>query len=756
MVRAAASVSDSVVRLESVRNASLKVVGQRAGGLFSLDRIGLALPPACVVTSQVFRLAIFELLPKGHSPGALLQKWGDTRAVERAARARDRLLTEGFTWANSVVKALPTEFRDAEALGFVSSPCFSGARVAEEAGLLKTWFWGVKTSAEPVVESRELALMNAWALACDDVALRTLHAEGVRELEMAVLVVRLEHAACTTHFTGRVASEPDALRRRENGDPRLVPRGTLFRVGEEGLREPTELARALPDAIAAETCSWLAPSEGGVQFMFALSCFGKNPGEGLVIGCELQLANSSEPRPTASERRELGPRGGFGDFGESPTPLSASLLQAVKTANIKPTARSSTLTLQAGRFQKQLLWLEAEYGRFMEEAGPYFAAFRELDLGILPTDAATTTLHETRYHLLSALRLSTFAEATVRLGSAAFDSWLRTVLPEEAASAALRAACTPATAMPFTQACLDGRLLLPDWTDRWGYLPVQSLELALPRWDELWAQSSSSAEPPPPSVRGEKLRPEATTAQLLVAARLLRDREVADIERALSRANRWVFGRSVHSLRCAVSLMADLGTQVAKASWMLRRTVLEVDRRLCRLDSRLRKGAAFYCTFRELESAMSHSRTDFSEIVSMRSARALRDSRERSSWFPRLRSSALTVSIHGAPRAPAFFSGTGTAAPSVRGRPVLVTQHNFREVSHEMIGVLSEFAPWLSLALPYCAGWVVGQSAEFSSAWLSAQQLGCPLVALPFVDTSKLLDCTEIEVDPRQGRVRLW
>ncbi len=756
MVRAAFSVADSVVRLERARQASLKLIGQRAGGLFSLDRIGVALPPACVVSSRVFRAAIRELLPKGHAPAALLRKWGDSSSVERVARARDRLLTEGYTWANAVVKALPAEFQEAPALGFVSSPCFSGARVAEEAGLLKTWFWGVKAPAEPVAESRELALMNAWALACDDVALRILHAHGVRELEMAVLVVQLEHAACTTHFSGRLALESATLLRSENGDPRLVARGTLLRVGEEGLREPTELARALPEAIAAETCSWLAPTEGGAEFMLALSCFGQNPGDGSVVGCELQLANGSEPLPTASERRELEPRGGLGDFGESPTPLSASLLQAVKIPNIEPPPRNSTLTFQAGRFQKQLLWLEAEYELFTEQAAPYFAAFRELDLGILPTDAATTTLHETRYHLLSALRLSTFAEATVQLGSAAFDSWLRALLPKDLAWAALSAAWAPATALPFTQASLDARLLLPDWSDRWGYLPVQSLELALPRWDELWGRSSSSIEPPPPSVRGEKLRPEAASAELLVAARLLRDREVADIERAFSRANRWVFGHSLHSLRAAVSLMADVEAQVAKASWMLRRTVLEVDRRLCRLDSRLSKGAAFYCTFRELASAMSHSRTDLSEIVGMRSARALRDSRERSSWFPKLRSSAQSLSANIAPRSPALFSGMGTAAHSVRGRPVLVTYDNFRDVSREMIGVLPEFAPWLVLALPHCAGWVVGQSQQFSSAWLSAQQLGCPLVALPFADIEKLLDCTEIEVDPRQGRVRLW
>jgi len=70
--------------------------------------------------------------------------------------------------------------------------------------------------------------------------------------------------------------------------------------------------------------------------------------------------------------------------------------------------------------------------------------------------------------------------------------------------------------------------------------------------------------------------------------------------------------------------------------------------------------------------------------------------------------------------------------------------------------VLPEFAPWLALALPHCAGWVVAQFEELSGAWLSAQQLGCPLVALPFVDIVTLLDCTEIEVDPRQGRVCLW
>lgn len=804
------SLLGSVVRLDRARDVNPRQLGVRARGLLSLPRLGLPLPHAYVVCTEVLSTAISELLPKGHEPSALLSHWDRQKSVERAARARSRLLEEGVAWANRALAALPPDFEAAPGLAFIASPELSHPSHAEAAGLLKTWFWGANT-AEPLAKSRELALLNVWALSCDDTALRMLARKGVRGLEMAVLVVHLGHIApeCTTSLSGRLFIDEASQGRSENGTPHFPVRGSLQALSEPGLREPTELHRisASGKLLAAETCDWFQPAEGGLELEVQLAWFGQSPVAGPIVACEARPPKAKSKLKFGTRRTQASPvfLHGLGDMAGNPTPFTLSLLRGIGASDLAKLGHGrewefpragvlfdvrkgdvvahwkllesglggeftdatlgilglppgtnaerglrgsgpSALAVQAGRFQRRLTWLKAAVADLKVEADPYFAAFRELDLGILPTDATTTTLRETRFYFLQALRLWILSELTVLLGSGTLHVWLSSHLPAKSVPMALSAASLPPDLLPYTRAALDRNLLSSsDWIERWGYLPMQSLELGEARWEEAQGalRSDSNLDPSPPSVRRASPDPVDGSAALLEAQRLLGDRVLGEVERSLSRPNRWLFARSLHSLREAVVQQGVLRDELARASWMLRRTLLDVDRRLRRLDSRLAPGSAFFCTFRELLAAVAESHTDLGQIVEMRKARAIADNRER----PR----SSEVGLSGG-----TWVGVGMGVLKVRGRPVLVTRETFDSLPADTIGVVTGFAPWLNLALPKCAGWVVLSARAFSSSWFTAGQLGVPLISLPDGSAEALLKFSQVELDPQQGLVRGW
>jgi pyruvate,water dikinase len=98
------------------------------------------------------------------------------------------------------------------------------------------------------------------------------------------------------------------------------------------------------------------------------------------------------------------------------------------------------------------------------------------------------------------------------------------------------------------------------------------------------------------------------------------DRELATLEAQLSYVEAVLLRSLVTRTRALLRLRERMRAWFARTVAMMRRVVLDVDRRLCRLDPKLSPGAAFFCTPQELSSAVGNARADLGAIVLSRRA----------------------------------------------------------------------------------------------------------------------------------------
>src|SRR5262249_35818608 len=66
--------------------------GSLARALAGVERLGVTTPESYVVIADVFRHIVHTSLPPGHDPASLLRTAQRPIGIERAARARERLL----------------------------------------------------------------------------------------------------------------------------------------------------------------------------------------------------------------------------------------------------------------------------------------------------------------------------------------------------------------------------------------------------------------------------------------------------------------------------------------------------------------------------------------------------------------------------------------------------------------------------------------------------------------------------------------
>src|SRR5581483_9519611 len=96
MVRFGRSRARGVAPLEGAALASGRrdtQLGSLARVLASVERLGGSVPKTVVVTADVFRNVVNTALPPGHDPASLVRTIRRPIGVERAARARERLLS---------------------------------------------------------------------------------------------------------------------------------------------------------------------------------------------------------------------------------------------------------------------------------------------------------------------------------------------------------------------------------------------------------------------------------------------------------------------------------------------------------------------------------------------------------------------------------------------------------------------------------------------------------------------------------------
>lgn len=194
----------SVLRpLEAVgltRSSGAKRVGGKAASLGRLTRDGLPVPPGWVLEAQYFVDLVDARLPRGHDATSLIKVAGSRAGIDRAARARDRILAEPLPdELRGVLDALWSTIEpDAPwGLSVRSSATCEDASGGSLAGLATT-ILGVRGG-----EALEKAIRQVWASLFLPRTLAYLSRAGVREVAMPVLLqIMVPAEAAGVMFTG--------------------------------------------------------------------------------------------------------------------------------------------------------------------------------------------------------------------------------------------------------------------------------------------------------------------------------------------------------------------------------------------------------------------------------------------------------------------------------------------------------------------------------------------------------------------------
>ncbi|WP_437723208.1 PEP/pyruvate-binding domain-containing protein [Sorangium sp. So ce861] len=191
------SVREWLKPLESAgqrRSTSAKRVGGKAASLGRLLRDGFPVPRGWVLDARCFTELVDRQLPRGHDLATLIRLSGTKVGVDRAARARDRILSEPLPEALSTALQALWEAIAPEApwgLAVRSSATCEDSDETSMAGLA-TSVLGVRGDAE-----LDAAIRQVWASAFLPRALAYLAHAGVRDVAMGVVLqvmVRAEAA----------------------------------------------------------------------------------------------------------------------------------------------------------------------------------------------------------------------------------------------------------------------------------------------------------------------------------------------------------------------------------------------------------------------------------------------------------------------------------------------------------------------------------------------------------------------------------
>ena len=308
--------------------------------------------------------------------------------------------------------------------------------------------------------------------------------------------------------------------------------------------------------------------------------------------------------------------------------------------------------------------LEREIAAFEPWADKQRRRVLDMDLGLLPDDALTTSLRATQAMLertgsLMLVAASASLGAYVMLRETLARVLRRTSARGEDAVDAPRAAANKlaialtggvtdlesaapglglarvtrlARTEPEAEAAILGgarrledlprgttRAALLEFLESWGERAVREAELAVPRWSEdpgpLMAMIAASLRAPP------GLDADAVMAR----ARAVADRELLRLETSSSRIEVALVRALVGRVQRFTRARERMRFWVTRVLGMLRRVALEADRRLVRIDPRLPPGAVFFCTFQELCAALASGRAEIGHVLRLRRAEHLRD-----------------------------------------------------------------------------------------------------------------------------------
>jgi pyruvate,water dikinase len=843
-------------------------LGSLSRALSAAARLGVVVPESFVVTADVFRHAVNTALPPGHDPASLVRTVRRPTGIERAARARERLLD--ITLDTDVEREIDAAYSD---LGEIApwgiavraSPVVADQGVARVAGLSLTEL------CPPSRDAVGAAIRRAWARAASQTTLEYLRVRKIRDLAVAVVLQPVVVARASVTLVTEVDALTDSATVFDAKGPRRLALAVEGLVGEsdysgaelllfdtegnvEARRPPAQSfavvvrdgavtttpatpssAILTPEDITrladvAERLATLGPS--------VVTCVLRPDGEPCLVDI-VPIEHEGHPAGGASET--LWVRTAVDEAPAAPlTPLSAQLLRqpllergrlaygeraprqgrlasmiasvagrpylnlsprlerdpdrdpvdlighielgtgqwtkvlARETAPRPSLARAGLRVAQIASEQKAL---GDEVGRFERDAEQQRRWLAELDLGILPDDALTTTLHEVSRFLSRAHALHARAHALAVTGHALLASVLSGADAARAswAAHAVSAGAGVVTARPAAAFChvaaiarfdvpaqaalAQGQPLvaaaLPDgpfaralrqFLDAYGDRGVFETELARPRWGEggkgLGAMFAAA-------LRGEAVDPDIAASR----ARSLADRALALLEPGLSFFETRVVRDIVSRQRELLRLRARCRVRIAHGLSMMRVVMLDVDRRIRRLDPTLDEGAALFLTLRELTLAVAKYRADLGPIVEARRADLSTEQRAR----------APAAVFRGAPK-PAFprppcaeLAGLALAAGTGEGRIV--------RLDSALTG-LDRFTPGDVLCVPsldlgltplflHASAVISELGTPFSASAVVARDCGVPVVAAVVSATELLRDGDRVHVDGDGGTVRV-
>lgn len=182
-------------------------VGMRTLALADARRLGLPVVDSWVLGADTFRDAVRGMLPPGHDPASLIRIIHRQAGLERAARARDRLVTLPVPGLRDELFAFWDELGARAAWGAAvsaSSTCDDDS-VASAAGL-DACVLGVRG-----VDELERAVRQVWATVMQEGALRYLRAQRVRDVAVAVVIQPLPRVHASGLMLTRDPEHPNGV-----------------------------------------------------------------------------------------------------------------------------------------------------------------------------------------------------------------------------------------------------------------------------------------------------------------------------------------------------------------------------------------------------------------------------------------------------------------------------------------------------------------------------------------------------------------
>ncbi len=288
-----------------------------------------------------------------------------------------------------------------------------------------------------------------------------------------------------------------------------------------------------------------------------------------------------------------------------------------------------------------------------------------------------------------------------------------------------------------------GRGALGQFLLSYGDVAVGAFELSQPRWQEDARDVMA--------MLALMLRSPSENRDAAQPARVLADSELARYEPSLSLIERRVARGLIDRCRRVVRMRHSVDRQLFRSLSQVRRVVLDIDRRLRRIDPSIPKDGAFECSAARLVAALKSGRPELKRVIAMR-----RVEQAQQALDP-----APPLSFVGAPprggipiRNSAALAGLGVSPGVVDGRAKLLRAALPEQVCSDDVLIVPRLDPAL-VALYRLAGAVVTESGgALSMGGEAARELGVVVVASVQEASLHIHNGERLRVDGGRGSVQ--